>query len=105
MLDVALFLSNATRLKAVLELGPSTSYYTTLVALLSISLLLQVVIGILLVVIGEKPPPGPAMGMGPGSGTPSWLPEPAPCTPFPTPEKKQSPLGPLELSAMGMRLA
>lgn len=53
MLDVALFLSNATRLKAVLEVGPSASYYTTLVALLSISLLLQVVIGILLVVIAR----------------------------------------------------
>lgn len=61
MLDVALFMSNAMRLKAVLEQGPSSPYYTTLVTLLSISLLLQVAIGILLVVIGEpgrtaKPP-------------------------------------------------
>ncbi|XP_075409267.1 ninjurin-2 [Tenrec ecaudatus] len=53
MLDVALFLSNATRLKAVLEQGPSSHYYTPLIALLSISLLLQVVIGILLVVIAR----------------------------------------------------
>lgn len=58
MLDVALFMSNATRLKAVLEQGPSSHYYTTLVTLISISLLLQVVIGILLVVIGEDPRPG-----------------------------------------------
>ncbi|XP_077025760.1 ninjurin-2 isoform X2 [Tamandua tetradactyla] len=50
MLDVALFMSNATRLKAVLEQGPSSHYYITLISLISISLLLQVVIGILLVV-------------------------------------------------------
>ncbi|XP_006923936.2 ninjurin-2 [Pteropus alecto] len=53
MLDVALFMSNAMRLKAVLEQGPSSQYYTTLVTLISISLLLQVVIGILLVVIAR----------------------------------------------------
>ncbi|XP_068950283.1 ninjurin-2 isoform X1 [Petaurus breviceps papuanus] len=50
MLDVALFMSNATRLKAVLEQEPSSPYYTVLVTLLSISLLLQVVIGILLII-------------------------------------------------------
>ncbi|KAM6171068.1 ninjurin-2 [Erethizon dorsatum] len=53
MLDVALFMSNAMRLKAVLEHGPSSHYYTTLITLISISLLLQVVIGILLVVIAR----------------------------------------------------
>ncbi|XP_037702135.1 ninjurin-2 isoform X2 [Choloepus didactylus] len=53
MLDVALFMSNATRLKAVLEQGPSSHYYTTLLSLISVSLLLQVVIGILLVVIAR----------------------------------------------------
>ncbi|XP_008837941.1 ninjurin-2 isoform X1 [Nannospalax galili] len=52
MLDVALFMSNATRLKAVLEQGPFSQYYTVLITLISISLLLQVIIGILLVVIG-----------------------------------------------------
>lgn len=62
MLDVALFMSNATRLKAVLEQGPSAHYYTTLVTLISISLLLQVVIGILLMVIGEEPRPGLGLG-------------------------------------------
>ncbi|XP_040594621.1 ninjurin-2 isoform X2 [Mesocricetus auratus] len=50
MLDVALFMSNATRLKVVLEQGQSSQYYTTLIALISLSLLLQIVIGILLVV-------------------------------------------------------
>ncbi|XP_015841368.2 ninjurin-2 isoform X1 [Peromyscus maniculatus bairdii] len=53
MLDVALFMSNATRLKVVLEQGPSLEYYTTLITLISISLILQVVIGILLVVIAR----------------------------------------------------
>ncbi|PNJ15417.1 ninjurin-2 isoform X1 [Pongo pygmaeus] len=53
MLDVALFMSNAMRLKAVLEQGPSSHYYTTLVTLISLSLLLQVVIGVLLVVIAR----------------------------------------------------
>ncbi|KAM5252840.1 ninjurin-2 isoform 1-T1 [Hipposideros larvatus] len=53
MLDMALFMSNAMRLKAVLEQGPSSQYYTTLITLISISLLLQVVIGILLVVIAR----------------------------------------------------
>lgn len=57
MLDVALFMSNAMRLKAVLEQGPSSHYYITLVTLLSLSLLLQVAIGVLLVVIGEEPSP------------------------------------------------
>lgn len=53
MLDVALFMSNATRLKVVLEQGPSSPYYATLIALISVSLVLQVVIGILLVAIGK----------------------------------------------------
>ncbi|XP_051059820.1 ninjurin-2 [Phodopus roborovskii] len=53
MLDVALFMSNATRLKVVLEQGPSSQYYTTLITLISVSLLLQIVIGILLVVIAR----------------------------------------------------
>uniref|UniRef100_H0WID8 Ninjurin 2 n=1 Tax=Otolemur garnettii TaxID=30611 RepID=H0WID8_OTOGA len=53
MLDMALFMSNAMRLKAVLEQGPSSHYYATLITLISISLLLQVVIGVLLVVIAR----------------------------------------------------
>ncbi|XP_031239076.1 ninjurin-2 [Mastomys coucha] len=50
MLDMALFMSNATRLKTVLEQGPFLQYYTTL---LTLSLLLQVVISLLLVVIAK----------------------------------------------------
>ncbi|KAL7837079.1 hypothetical protein SRHO_G00267900 [Serrasalmus rhombeus] len=49
MLDVALLMANASQLKAVLEQGPSLSFYTGLIALISISLILQVVVGILLI--------------------------------------------------------
>uniref|UniRef100_A0AAA9S7R3 Ninjurin 2 n=1 Tax=Bos taurus TaxID=9913 RepID=A0AAA9S7R3_BOVIN len=51
LLDMALFMSNAVQLKAVLDRGPSSYNYFALVTLLSISLILQVVIGILLVVM------------------------------------------------------
>ncbi|XP_004007014.2 ninjurin-2 [Ovis aries] len=51
LLDMSLFMSNAVQLKAVLDRGPSSYHYFALVTLLSISLLLQVVIGILLVVM------------------------------------------------------
>ena len=79
MLDVALFVSNATQLKVVLEQGPSSLHYTTLVTLISISLLLQVVIGILLMVIGEEPRPG--VGLGVGGVPPRWeeKPQVPPC--------------------------
>ncbi|XP_060766108.1 ninjurin-1 [Neoarius graeffei] len=51
MLDVALLLANASQLKAVLEEGPSFSFYTPLIALISISLILQIIVGILLIFI------------------------------------------------------
>nr|DBA30321.1 TPA: hypothetical protein GDO54_006319 [Pyxicephalus adspersus] len=54
MLDVALFMANATQLKAVLEQGPSFTYYVTLITLITLSLALQLVIGILLIVIARK---------------------------------------------------
>lgn len=54
MLDVALLMANASQLKAVLEQGPSASFYTPIVALISISLLLQVAVGILLIFSGER---------------------------------------------------
>lgn len=52
MLDVALLMANASQLKAVLEQGPEFSFYTPLIALISISLLLQVMVGVLLIFIG-----------------------------------------------------
>ncbi|KAJ6659960.1 hypothetical protein lerEdw1_018157 [Lerista edwardsae] len=53
MLDVALFMANATQLKAVLEQGHSFQYYATLTALISVSLFFQVAIGILLIVMAR----------------------------------------------------
>ncbi|MEE6528471.1 hypothetical protein FKM82_030809, partial [Ascaphus truei] len=53
MLDVALFMANAAQLKGVLEQGPSFTYYITLLVLISLSLTLQVIIGILLIVMGK----------------------------------------------------
>ena len=54
MLDVALLMANASQLKAVLEQGPSLSFYAGLIALISISLILQVRVGVLLIFIGES---------------------------------------------------
>lgn len=51
MLDVALLMANASQLKAVLEQGPD--FYTPLITLISISLSLQVTVGVLLIFIGE----------------------------------------------------
>ncbi|XP_075455158.1 ninjurin-2 [Ascaphus truei] len=54
MLDVALFMANAAQLKGVLEQGPSFTYYITLLVLISLSLTLQVIIGILLIVMARR---------------------------------------------------
>ncbi|CAM4713385.1 unnamed protein product [Leuciscus chuanchicus] len=51
MLDVALLMANASQLKAVLEQGPEYTLYTALVTLISLSLSLQVLVGILLIFI------------------------------------------------------
>ncbi|KAM7411631.1 hypothetical protein PAMA_021560 [Pampus argenteus] len=51
MLDVALLMANASQLKAVLEQGPNVSFYTPIITLISISLCLQVTVGVLLIFI------------------------------------------------------
>lgn len=51
MLDVALLMANASQLKAVIEQGPSFTFYVPLITLISISLILQVGVGILLIFI------------------------------------------------------
>uniref|UniRef100_A0A3B5L780 Ninjurin 1 n=1 Tax=Xiphophorus couchianus TaxID=32473 RepID=A0A3B5L780_9TELE len=51
MLDVALLMANASQLKAVLEHGPSFTFYVPLITLLSISLILQIVVGVMLIFI------------------------------------------------------
>ncbi|MBN3297771.1 NINJ1 protein, partial [Amia calva] len=53
MLDVALLMANASQLKAVIEQGPDFSFYIPLIALISISLTLQIAVGVLLIFIGE----------------------------------------------------
>ncbi|KAM9342437.1 ninjurin-1 [Pholidichthys leucotaenia] len=51
MLDVALLMANASQLKALLEQGPTFSFYIPSITLISISLCLQVTVGILLIFI------------------------------------------------------
>lgn len=52
MLDVALLMANASQLKAVMEQGPEFSFYVPLIVLISISLLLQIMVGAMLIFIG-----------------------------------------------------
>lgn len=54
MLDVALLMANASQLKTVLELGPTFSFYIPIISLISISLILQIIVGILLIFIGKR---------------------------------------------------
>ncbi|XP_069045574.1 ninjurin-1 isoform X1 [Lepisosteus oculatus] len=51
MLDVALLMANASQLKAVIEQGSSFEFYIPLIILISISLTLQVIVGVLLIFI------------------------------------------------------
>lgn len=51
MLDIALLMANASQLKAVLEQGPQFSFYSAMVSLISLSIILQVIVGILLIFI------------------------------------------------------
>ncbi|XP_048346468.1 ninjurin-1 isoform X2 [Sphaerodactylus townsendi] len=49
MLDIALLMANASQLKAVMEQGPTFSFYVPLIVLISISLTLQIGVGVLLI--------------------------------------------------------
>ncbi|KAM7422637.1 hypothetical protein PAMA_010602 [Pampus argenteus] len=51
MLDVALLMANASQLKAVMEQGSGFTFYVPLVTLISISLILQIVVGVMLIFI------------------------------------------------------
>ncbi|XP_071332751.1 ninjurin-1-like [Trachinotus anak] len=51
IVDVALLMANASQLKAVLEQGPNFSFYAPIVTLISISLCLQLIVGVLLIFI------------------------------------------------------
>eukprot|EP00071_Canis_lupus_P003764 XP_005616046.1 ninjurin-1 isoform X1 [Canis lupus familiaris] len=49
MLDIALLMANASQLKAVIEQGPSFTFFVPLVVLITISLALQIGVGVLLI--------------------------------------------------------
>ncbi|XP_041047820.1 ninjurin-1 [Carcharodon carcharias] len=51
MLDVALLMANASQLKAVVDQGSAFNYYVPLIILISISLIFQIIVGILLIFI------------------------------------------------------
>ncbi|XP_053614303.1 ninjurin-2 isoform X3 [Plodia interpunctella] len=51
MLDIALLTSNASQLKYVLQVGPKHEFYTLLVVLISISIILQVAMGFVLLTL------------------------------------------------------
>ncbi|XP_071377389.1 ninjurin-1 [Centroberyx affinis] len=51
MLDVALLMANSSQMKTVLFVGPRYRFYIPLIVLLSLSITLQVVVGLLLVFI------------------------------------------------------
>lgn len=53
MLDIALLMANASQLKAVVEQGPAFSFFVPLVVLISISLVLQIGVGVLLIFLGQ----------------------------------------------------
>ncbi|XP_051874464.1 ninjurin-1 isoform X3 [Pristis pectinata] len=55
MLDVALLMANASQLKAVVDQGSSFSYYVPLIILIGMSLVFQVIVGILLIFIDFIP--------------------------------------------------
>ncbi|XP_077450400.1 ninjurin-2-like isoform X6 [Stigmatopora argus] len=53
MLDVALFLANITHMKTVIEQGAGYRYYAAVLTLISFSLVLQIVAGILIIIIAR----------------------------------------------------
>ncbi|XP_077450398.1 ninjurin-2-like isoform X4 [Stigmatopora argus] len=54
MLDVALFLANITHMKTVIEQGAGYRYYAAVLTLISFSLVLQIVAGILIIIIARR---------------------------------------------------
>ncbi|XP_030211425.1 ninjurin-2 isoform X3 [Gadus morhua] len=54
MLDLALFLANITHMKTVIEQGAGFRYYIAVLTLISFSLVLQIVAGVLIIIIGRR---------------------------------------------------
>ena len=88
MLDIALLMANASQLKAVIEQGPSFAFFIPLVVLISISLVLQVGVGVLLIFLGM------CLGRRPSGGR-AWDTPAPPSADFPcaTPEVGHFPDG------------
>nr|XP_057933925.1 ninjurin-2-like isoform X4 [Doryrhamphus excisus] len=61
MLDVALFLANITHMKTVIEQGAGYRYYAAVLTLISFSLALQIVAGVLIIIIGRRDVNNPAL--------------------------------------------
>ncbi|XP_038121028.1 ninjurin-2 isoform X3 [Culex quinquefasciatus] len=53
MLDIALLTANASQLKYILQVGEKHEFYTLMLTLISISIILQLIVGILFVIIGS----------------------------------------------------
>ncbi|XP_053657610.1 ninjurin-2 [Anopheles marshallii] len=53
MLDIALLTANASQLKYILQVGEKHEFYGLMLTLISISIILQMLVGILFVVIGS----------------------------------------------------
>ncbi|XP_035773344.1 ninjurin-2-like isoform X1 [Anopheles albimanus] len=53
MLDIALLTANASQLKYILQVGEKHEFYALMLTLISISIILQMLVGILFVVIGS----------------------------------------------------
>ncbi|XP_020786293.1 ninjurin-2-like [Boleophthalmus pectinirostris] len=53
MLDIALFLANITHMKTVIEQGAGYRYYAAVLTLITFSLILQIVAGVLIVIIAR----------------------------------------------------
>uniref|UniRef100_A0A3B4CBS5 Ninjurin-1-like n=1 Tax=Pygocentrus nattereri TaxID=42514 RepID=A0A3B4CBS5_PYGNA len=53
MLDVALLMANSSQLKTVLHEGPEYRFYIPLIALIVLSITLQVIVGLLLIFTGK----------------------------------------------------
>ncbi|KAL3235371.1 hypothetical protein MRX96_048347 [Rhipicephalus microplus] len=52
LLDIALLTANTSQLKSVIVRGPQYEFYTLLLILLSLSIGLQIMVGVLLLVLG-----------------------------------------------------
>ncbi|XP_045173865.1 ninjurin-2-like [Mercenaria mercenaria] len=54
LLDIGLLMANASQLKSLLSLGPAQDYYYANLVLISLSVFLQITVGIILLVLGSK---------------------------------------------------